>query len=116
MKQFLDNPQVVLTGAGTPLCSRSGASNSEERSPWCSCTQNPGCISFRSFFFFFFLFSLFFFPSFFFLFFFFKKGSSDLHGDGEVDRRQHLWFLEIYVLKTAEHSRVIPLLRSMKPG
>lgn len=60
--------------------------------------------------------SFFFFPSFFFLFFFLKKGSSDLHGDGEVDRRQHLWFLEIYVLKTAEHSRVIPLLRSMKPG
>lgn len=52
----------------------------------------------------------------FFFFFFLKKGSSDLHGDGEVDRRQHLWFLEIYVLKTAEHSRVIPLLRSMKPG
>lgn len=63
-------------------------------------------LSFLSFFLSFFLFS----------FFFLKKGSSDLHGDGEVDRRQHLWFLEIYVLKTAEHSRVIPLLRSMKPG
>lgn len=64
-------------------------------------------LSFLSFFLSFFLFSF---------FFFLKKGSSDLHGDGEVDRRQHLWFLEIYVLKTAEHSRVIPLLRSMKPG
>lgn len=110
MRQFLDNPQVVLPGLGhlsvaevVPATLRSATMVFLHTESW---------LCFLSF-----LLLLFSFLSFLSFFFFFKKkGSSDLHGDGEVDRRQHLWFLEIYVLKTAEHSRVIPLLRSMKPG